>query len=75
MDMFAVTDDIAFRCSSNPKEYQMTELKLSTAAEVTKPGEKIVEEVKAPAAAAPPADEDTAKPIDVPKVAENTTTG
>ena len=53
----------------------MTELKLSTTADVTQPVEKIAEEVKAPAAAAPPAGDTTAAPVEVTKVVEETTTG
>ena len=53
----------------------MTELKLSTAADVTQPVEKIVEEVKAPAAATPPAGDTTATPVEAAQVAEKTTTG
>ena len=73
MDRFAVTDRIAFRCRSNPKEHHMTELKLSTAAEVTQPAEKIAEVVKAPAAATPPVADTAAAPVEAAKVAEKTT--
>lgn len=49
----------------------MTELKLSTAAEVVKPVEKIVEEVKTAVVEAPKAgDNNTATPVEVTPVVE-----
>ena len=74
MDGFALSAHVPFGRSSNPKEYQMTELKLSTAAEVTKPVEKVVtdvrEEVKVPAVELPSVDGSAPKPAEkvVPQV-------
>jgi len=56
------------------KEYEMTELKLSTAAEVIKPVEKIVEEVKTVVVDAPVNGTTAPAPAEVEKVVEKIVT-
>ena len=75
IDGHAVSVRVPLWRSSNPKEYQMTELKLSTTADVVAPVEKIVpivrEEVKVPAVELPQADGNRrCEAGEVPKVAE-----